>query len=105
MALAVLGMRGSGNFNAAERPKNWRQGIMLMFPNGDAPLTAILSKLREQPTDDPQFSWFEKGLPEQRAAILGANTTLSAAPANNDTIAANSSVTTIAISTLIRGQT
>ena len=90
-------MRGSGSFAAAERPKNWRQGILLLFPNGDAPLTAILSKLRDQPTDDPQFNWFEKGLPEQRALVAGASTTLTAAPADNADIAAADSNAYIAL--------
>lgn len=83
MAIASLGMRGSGSFTSVERPKNWRQQILLQFPNGDAPLTAILSKLREQPTDDPEFSWFEKGLPVQRGTIIGASSTLTVAPSNN----------------------
>src|SRR5262245_23094079 len=84
--MAVLGMRGSGNFTNVERPQNWRQGILLYFPNGDAPLTAFLSKLREQPTDDPQFHWFEKGLPVQRGLIRGAGATDP--PADDATVAA-----------------
>ena len=51
MAFAVLGMRGTGSYAAGERPENWRQAILLLFPSGDAPLTAILSKMRESPTD------------------------------------------------------
>jgi len=84
--MAVLGMRGSGTFTNVERPQNWRQGILLYFPNGDAPLTAFLSKLREQPTDDPQFHWFEKGLPIQRGLIRGAGATDP--PADDATVAA-----------------
>lgn len=88
MAVAVLGMRGTGNFTAnVERPKNWRQGILLLFPNGDAPLTAILSKLREQPTDDPEYSWFEKGLPVQRMDVIGASIVLNAVPADGVDVA------------------
>lgn len=74
MATAVLGMRGTGTLAADERPYNWRQGILLMFPNGDAPLTAILSMLSEESTDDAEFRWFEKGLPVRRAIITGAKT-------------------------------
>jgi hypothetical protein len=84
--MAVLGMRGTGAFGTIERPQNWRQGILLYFPNGDAPLTAFLSKLREQPTDDPQFHWFEKGLPTQRGTIRGAGATDP--PADDATVAA-----------------
>jgi len=84
--MAVLGMRGTGNFGPVEEPENWRQGILLYFPNGDAPLTAFLSKLREQPTDDPTFHWFEKGLPVQRGTVRGAGT--SSAPADGANVAA-----------------
>jgi hypothetical protein len=91
MAFAVLGMRGTGSYAAGERPENWRQAILLLFPSGDAPLTAILSKMRESPTDDPRFHWFEKPLPEQRALLAGVSTTLTSAPATNSTVAANDS--------------
>ena len=84
--MAVLGMRGTGNFGPVEEPENWRQGILLYFPNGDAPLTAFLSKMREQPTDDPTFHWFEKGLPVQRGTIRGAGT--AAGPADGANVAA-----------------
>lgn len=86
--MAILGMRGSGSWNDSERPKNWRQGILFLFPNGECPLTGILSKAREQPTDDPQFHWFEKGLPQQKAHLIGASVTLTAAPADEADIAA-----------------
>lgn len=79
--MAILGMRGTGNFGPVEEPENWRQGILLYFPNGDAPLTAFLSKLREQPTDDPTYHWFEKGLPVQRGTVRGAAITTTPADA------------------------
>lgn len=101
--MAILGMRGSGVFVADERPQNWRQGILLLFPNGDAPLTAILSKLSEEPTDDPQFNWFEKGLPIQRGIILGASTTTTTQPADNADIAAADATAEIAISVMPDG--
>jgi hypothetical protein len=84
--MAVLGMRGTGTFSSVERPQNWRQGILLYFPNGDAPLTAFMSKLKDQPTDDPQYHWFEKGLPIQRGTIRGAGA--ADAPADDAGIAA-----------------
>src|SRR5262245_8390224 len=84
--MAVLGMRGTGTFSNVERPQNWRQGILLYFPNGDAPLTAFMSKLKDQPTDDPQFHWFEKGLPVQRGTIRGAGA--ADAPADDASVAA-----------------
>jgi len=67
--MAVLGLRGTGSFSASERPQNWREGILFDSPNGDAPLTAILSKLRSEKTDDARFNWFEKETPLQRVFI------------------------------------
>src|SRR5262245_40018271 len=73
--MATQGVRGTGVFGAVERPQNWRQGILLAFPNGDAPLTAMLGRAREMSTDDPQYHWFEKGLPVQRGSVRGAAAT------------------------------
>lgn len=105
MPTAVLGMRGSGSFAGVERPKSWREQILLQFPNGDAPLTALLSKLREQEVNDPEFSWFEKGIPQQRARILGASVTTSAAPASGADIAAASASADIVLTLVPDGAT
>lgn len=69
--MAFLGMRGNGDWVTDQRPKNWREAILFRFPNGDAPLTAIMSKMASEKTDDPEFNWWTKGLPTQRAAITG----------------------------------
>lgn len=70
--MATLGTKGSGHFSADERPKNWRQMLLFLYPNGEAPITAFLSKLAEEPTDDPEFNWWEKGLPSQATKINNA---------------------------------
>ena len=63
----ILGIKGTGTFTTnVERPMNWREMILYLFPNGEAPLTALLSKLSSEGTDDYQFHWFEKALPTQR---------------------------------------
>ena len=54
--MAFLGMRGSGDWVTDQRPKNWREGILHLYPNGMAPLTAILSKMKEEKVDDPESS-------------------------------------------------
>lgn len=58
--MAILGIRGSGDWGADERPKNFRETILRRTPNGSAPLTALLAKLKSQPVDDPEFSWWEE---------------------------------------------
>jgi hypothetical protein len=74
---AVLGLRGTGSFDSDARPKNYREGILLLFPNASAPLTALMSKLGEESVDDPEFKWFEKGLPAQTLTMAGAQATTS----------------------------
>jgi len=64
-----MGMRGTGDWATDERPKNWRQGILYLYPNGAAPLTGLLSKMSEERVDDPQFHWWTKLLPAQGGAI------------------------------------
>ena len=76
-----LGMRGTGDWATDERPLNWRQGILRLYPNGTAPLTAILSKMGEQRVDDPRFQWWTKALATQRATVTGVYTNATLATA------------------------
>jgi len=62
-------MRGTGDWVTDQRPKNWREGILFLYPNGKAPLTAMLSMAKSKKTDDPEFYWWEKSLPLQSGAI------------------------------------
>lgn len=72
--MAFLGMRGNGDWVADQRPKNWRETILFLYPNGSMPLTAIMSKMKNQKTDDPEYYWWTKSLATQRAAITGVYT-------------------------------
>ena len=63
----VLGMRGTGDWSTAQRPTNFREEILLQFPNSPISLTAMMSKLKSETTDDPKFTIFTKQLPSQRA--------------------------------------
>lgn len=58
--VAIAGLRGTGDFGADERPKNFREMILWLNPNGSAPLTALMAKTRKESTDDPEFSWWEE---------------------------------------------
>ena len=43
---AFLGMRGNGDWSDTDmRPKSWMDGVLWLYPNGDAPLTALLAKM------------------------------------------------------------
>ena len=63
-----LGMRGSGDWVSGQRPMNWREQIMYLYPNGMAPLTAILSMMGSEKVDDPQFHWWT----QEQSAVFGA---------------------------------
>ena len=63
-----LGMRGTDDWVANQRPENWREQILYLYPNGQAPLTAILSMLGSEKVDDPQFHWWT----QEQSAVAGA---------------------------------
>ena len=67
--MATLGLIGTGDFAANEAPGNWRQGILRRFPNGSAPLTAILSMLPSEKTSDYKYHWWVKPLPTQTVFV------------------------------------
>lgn len=73
--MAVQGLRGSISFAAdgslARRPENWRETITLLYANGQAPLTALLSMIPSKSTDDPIYHWFEKDQPNPVATVTG----------------------------------
>lgn len=77
--MAILGLRGTGDWGADERPKNFRETILWRQPNGQSPLTALLSRASTHSTDDPEFAWWEEQLD---ATILTLNTAIAA---NNTT--------------------
>ena len=79
----VLGTRGTGNWATDERPKSWREMILYLLPNGDAPLMGLLSRTRPNEATDPEHSWWEKDLAEMEIEVAAfANAT--------DTITVNS---------------
>ncbi len=84
--MAILGLRGTENLATGERPKSWREGYVHIFPNGDAKLTALLSKGENEALSDAEFSWFEKKLPELRVLVNngGGYTATAAAIAVDD---------------------
>lgn len=70
-----LGMRGNGDWVTDQRPLNWRQQILYLYPNGMAPLTAMLSMMSSQSTDDPQFNWWTQEQTAVSGTVNGVFTT------------------------------
>jgi len=69
-----LGMRGTGDWVADQRPMNWREQIMYLYPNGQTPLTAILSMMGSEAVDDPQFHWWTQEQTTVGGAVAGVYT-------------------------------
>jgi hypothetical protein len=63
-----LGMRGTLDWVTNQRPESWRQQILYLYPNGMAPLTAILSMMGSKRVDDPRFHWWT----QEQTAVSGA---------------------------------
>lgn len=77
------GMRGNSDWVADQRPLNWRQQILKLYPNGMAPLTAILSMMKGESVDDPQFHWWTQTQSTVQGAVDGVFTTPDLANAYN----------------------
>jgi len=67
----ILGLRDVADFASDERPKDWREAILRLYPQSkqQAPLNAFIAGMSKQPSSDPEFNWFEKGLAARQDAI------------------------------------
>ena len=70
--MAILGLMDTEKYSA-QRFKNVRRSVFYFYPNGAAPLTGIMSLLKEEKTNDPEFKWFEKRMADQSTATAAAN--------------------------------
>lgn len=75
--MTIQGLRDTTNFVTDQRPKNWRETILLLYPNGKAPLTAMTSLMKSKSTDDAEFNWWEKLKPSQRLALSASITNVA----------------------------
>lgn len=59
MPTYFAGIRSTADFGADERPKEFREGILFLNPNGTAPMFALSSKASTaKKLTDPEFSWW-----------------------------------------------
>lgn len=75
---AIAGMRGTGDWGTDERPKSFRETILWRSPNGQAPLTALMSKMKSESVNDPEFSWWEEELNALRLTMANGTAYTSA---------------------------
>lgn len=70
--MALPGMKSTADYATDERPKNWREGILLLEPRNKAPLAALTAAMGEQSTDDPEFNWWEESVETHMLVVNGA---------------------------------
>lgn len=64
-----LGMRDTSDWPDGARPKNWREMILWLYPNGQASLTALLALAAKESVDDYEYSWYTQTFPDQRGSF------------------------------------
>jgi Family of unknown function (DUF5309) len=69
----LQGLRGSRSYSPDAIPKNWREGILRLYPNGGAVLTALSALLEAEQTSDPEFNWWERPIPVREAYTAGGD--------------------------------
>lgn len=80
--MAIQGLRTTANFVTDQRPKNWREGILLLNPNGSTPLVGLTSVMKKKETDDPEYSWWEKSLSSRRLQMVSSATAITTGNTN-----------------------
>lgn len=81
----ISGLRASNDIaDSVERPKNFREAILWLDPQGMTPLTAMSAKMKKETTDDPEFTWFEEVMDAKRAVVATSSAT-GTAPAAGST--------------------
>lgn len=68
------GMGGSGRWIAGEIPESFSETVLWLWPNGDAPFTAMMSKMPKEDIYNYDHSWITKTFPRRFATITGLYT-------------------------------
>lgn len=88
--MAVLGLRGTGDWGTDERPKDFRETILWRQPNGQSPLTALLGKMGSERAKDPEYTWWDEALDMVRVqstvAKINTDTTLTLAAGGDNLV-------------------
>lgn len=69
----IAGLRGTGDFAADERPKDFRGNVLFFNPNGEAPIFALSSKAGKRVVRDPEFAWWAEGNALVRLQVNGSH--------------------------------
>ena len=69
----IQGLRGTGDWSADERPKDFRNSILFLDPNGNAPIFALTGRAGKKEVTDPEFSWWAESQTIVRLAVNGSH--------------------------------
>jgi len=64
---AFLGMSKVSDWATGARPKNYREMILWLYPNGRAQLTALTSLMKKEVLSDYEYNWYTQTFPTQTA--------------------------------------
>lgn len=67
--IMITGLRGTGDWETGQEPQDWHEGILYEYPNGDAPLFALLSMLKKEQAESAIFNWWSQSLPAGAGAV------------------------------------
>ena len=70
----IAGLRGTGDWGTDERPKNFREKILFISPNGNAPIFGLTSKAGKYSVNDPEFAWWAEAQNLIRLVVSGSLT-------------------------------
>jgi len=62
-------------------PETYREKILMLYPNGSMPITAITSKMKSQKVEQPIFHWWEQTLPTQSVTVTAGEVYIDSAMA------------------------
>lgn len=68
----IAGLRGTGDWGTDERPKSFREKILFISPNGNAPIFGLTSKAGKHSVTDPEFAWWAESQTLTRLVASGA---------------------------------
>jgi hypothetical protein len=66
---SIQGLYSTADFLDSQRPNDWREGMLLYYPSGKFPLTAMTSVMKKETCKDPSINWHEKEWTSRRFAL------------------------------------
>lgn len=72
--MAIAGLKGTGQFPPGYKAQNFRERLLMFYPEGTAPFTALTSQAEKMETSTPEFSYVAYIQHSLRLRVNGAHT-------------------------------